>query len=195
MILCMLVCVSTVGCFAFAVRGYRGPSSDHFDGKRFYHQDYMEQRSFFDFLRWVTNRKPGKWEKWVESEFGPKPPARVDGEEIRVTFINHATFLIQTEGINILTDPIWSERTSPVSFMGPKRVRIPGIRFGMSYFHIYMIIPQLVPFPFEQVDQFDPTFGPALVDRDFVSHLIQYVAIGFINIWRFNKKDAEHQID
>ena len=126
--MCVLACASIVGCFAFSARGYRGPSSDHFDGKRFYHQEYMEQRSFFDFLKWVTNRKTGKWEKWVDSEFGPKPPLRVVGEELRVTFINHSTFLLQTEGINILTDPIWSERTSPVSFMGPKRVRIPGIR-------------------------------------------------------------------
>jgi len=127
--MCVLACVSIVSCFAFSARGYRGSKSDHFDGKRFYHQDYMEQRSFFDFLKWVTNRKPGKWEKWVDSEFGPKPPLRVGGEELRVTFINHSTFLLQTEGINILTDPIWSERTSPVSFTGPKRVRIPGIRF------------------------------------------------------------------
>jgi len=129
LIMCVLACVSIVSCFAFSARGYRGSKSDHFDGKRFYHQDYMEQRSFFDFLKWVTNRKPGKWEKWVDSEFGPKPPLRVGGEELRVTFINHSTFLLQTEGINILTDPIWSERTSPVSFTGPKRVRIPGIRF------------------------------------------------------------------
>jgi L-ascorbate metabolism protein UlaG (beta-lactamase superfamily) len=130
-IVCMLACTVIVGCFAFSARGYRGPNSDHFDGKRFFNQspDPTTQHGFFDFLKWVTNRNPGEWEEWVESECGPKPPERVDGEEFRVTFINHATFLIQMDGINILTDPIWSERTSPVSFTGPKRVRIPGIRF------------------------------------------------------------------
>jgi L-ascorbate metabolism protein UlaG (beta-lactamase superfamily) len=46
-----------------------------------------------------------------------------------VTFVNHATVLIQTEGLNILTDPVWSERASPVSWAGPKRHRSPGLRF------------------------------------------------------------------
>jgi L-ascorbate metabolism protein UlaG (beta-lactamase superfamily) len=45
-----------------------------------------------------------------------------------VTWIGHATALIQAGGVNILTDPIWSERASPFSFIGPKRVRAPGIR-------------------------------------------------------------------
>jgi L-ascorbate metabolism protein UlaG (beta-lactamase superfamily) len=48
---------------------------------------------------------------------------------MRVTWIGHATVLVQTEGINILTDPIWSDRASPFSFAGPKRVRAPGVRF------------------------------------------------------------------
>src|SRR3546814_15568207 len=45
------------------------------------------------------------------------------------TWVGHSTVLVQTAGLNILTDPIWSERASPVSFIGPKRVREPGIRF------------------------------------------------------------------
>lgn len=130
-IMCLLASTVVVGCFAFSARGYNGPESDHFDGKRFFNQspDPTTQRGFFDFLKWVFNRKPGKWEEWVQSEFGPKPPVCVGREELRVTFINHSTFLIQMDGINILTDPIWSNRSSPVSFTGPKRVRAPGIRF------------------------------------------------------------------
>src|SRR6185295_12999072 len=61
---------------------------------------------------------------------GPRPPDRVDAAgRIRVTFVNHSTVLIQMDGINILTDPVWSERVSPVSFAGPRRHRAPGIRF------------------------------------------------------------------
>src|SRR3546814_12594273 len=45
------------------------------------------------------------------------------------TWVGHATLLVQTQGLNILTDPIWSERASPFTFTGPKRVRAPGIRF------------------------------------------------------------------
>jgi L-ascorbate metabolism protein UlaG (beta-lactamase superfamily) len=54
---------------------------------------------------------------------------RVEGGMLRVTFVNHTTVLLQTQGLNILTDPIWSERCGPVSWLGPRRVRPPGIRF------------------------------------------------------------------
>lgn len=49
---------------------------------------------------------------------------------LSAVFVGHSTFLIQVEGINILTDPIWSNRASPLSFIGPKRVTKPGIDFG-----------------------------------------------------------------
>jgi L-ascorbate metabolism protein UlaG (beta-lactamase superfamily) len=51
-----------------------------------------------------------------------------NSEELKLTFINHASFLIQKKGINILTDPIFSNRASPVSFAGPKRVIPPGVK-------------------------------------------------------------------
>lgn len=57
------------------------------------------------------------------------PPARVDAGNLRVTFVGYATVLIQIDGVNILTDPVWSKRVSPFSFVGPKRVRPPGVRF------------------------------------------------------------------
>src|SRR5215212_2285243 len=106
---------------------YRGPASDHFDGRRFHNQD-LEWRSK-GLMKWQMNRKPGVWRDWVESPPGPKPPERVGRGHLRVTFVGHATLLIQIDGVNILTDPIWSERCSPVSFAGPKRHRPPGIRF------------------------------------------------------------------
>jgi L-ascorbate metabolism protein UlaG (beta-lactamase superfamily) len=49
--------------------------------------------------------------------------------QMRVTFVNHSTVLVQMDGINVLTDPIWSERCSPVSFAGPRRVVAPGLCF------------------------------------------------------------------
>jgi L-ascorbate metabolism protein UlaG (beta-lactamase superfamily) len=54
---------------------------------------------------------------------------QVDPNLMSVTWVGHATVLIQAGGVNILTDPIWSERPSPFSFVGPKRVRAPGIKF------------------------------------------------------------------
>src|SRR5271170_8420827 len=57
-------------------------------------------------------------------------PARVEGASLRVSYVGHASFLVQTAGLNILLDPVWSERASPVRFAGPKRVNDPGIAFA-----------------------------------------------------------------
>ena len=51
------------------------------------------------------------------------------GRELIVTFVNHSTVLIQTEGLNIITDPVWSKRVSPLWGIGPKRYRPVGMRF------------------------------------------------------------------
>lgn len=111
---------------------YRGPASDHFDGERFRNPGHSEgdihgpgrQRFFLGALT-------GERSKWPDhvAIIPAVPPARVEGSEMRVTWIGHASVLVQTQGLNILTDPIWSDRASPFSFVGPKRVRAPGIRF------------------------------------------------------------------
>jgi N-acyl-phosphatidylethanolamine-hydrolysing phospholipase D len=54
---------------------------------------------------------------------------RANGTTPTVTWIGHATLLVQLAGVNVLTDPIWGERASPVSFAGPRRLVPPGIRF------------------------------------------------------------------
>ena len=58
-----------------------------------------------------------------------RPPKRVEGPGLRVTMVNHSTLLVQQSGVNILTDPIWSERASPFTFAGPRRRRAPGVRW------------------------------------------------------------------
>ncbi len=105
---------------------YHGPATDHFDGQHFFNREPFAH-GFADILKWQMNAHPGYWREWVDDPPGPPPPTRV--EDLRITFVNHATTLIQVSGINILTDPMWSERCSPVSFAGPKRHRRPGIRF------------------------------------------------------------------
>src|SRR5205823_2413427 len=80
------------------------------------------------FLKWQLNRKRGTWRD-IDAPPGPRPPLQVGEGGLRVTFINHATTLVQLDGINILTDPVWSERVSPVGFTGPRRHVPPGIRF------------------------------------------------------------------
>ncbi|TIP66685.1 MAG: hypothetical protein E5X63_46645, partial [Mesorhizobium sp.] len=58
------------------------------------------------------------------------PAERIDGSGLRLTMVGHSSLLIQTAGLNILTDPVWSRRVSPLSFAGPKRVNPPGIAFS-----------------------------------------------------------------
>lgn len=89
----------------------------------------MKMNSPFGFLKLFLTEKRGAWPRWVETSYGPRPPERIQGDQLSYTFINHATVLIQTAGLNILTDPIWSNRCSPVSWAGPRRHRNPGIRF------------------------------------------------------------------
>ncbi len=112
----------------FASTHYRGPVTDHFDGERFHNLEFV-RREEGSFLKWQATRGRIVWPPWVDAPYGPPPPRRVDGGRLRVTFINHSTTLVQLDGLNILTDPVWSERVSPVGFAGPRRHRAPGIRF------------------------------------------------------------------
>jgi L-ascorbate metabolism protein UlaG (beta-lactamase superfamily) len=106
---------------------YSGPVTDHFDGKKFTNPTGIKAKGFSEVLKWAFNRKRGPWPEAKNLSYGAKPIARVD-RGVKITFVNHSTFLIQTNGLNILTDPVWSERASPFTFMGPKRKRIPGIK-------------------------------------------------------------------
>jgi L-ascorbate metabolism protein UlaG (beta-lactamase superfamily) len=126
----LIVIIAVFNIIGLIVSGpkYMGPVSDHFDGKKFINPGGVQAKGFREVLKWALNRKRGPWTEEKKFSYGPKPEARVD-RGIKITFVNHSTFLIQTNGLNILTDPVWSERTSPFSFIGPKRKRKPGIKF------------------------------------------------------------------
>jgi L-ascorbate metabolism protein UlaG (beta-lactamase superfamily) len=106
-----------------------GPPSDHFNGEHFYNPHNGSSRPGAGLIQWLMNRKPGPWRKWIDAAPGPIPHDRVRDGALRATFIGHSSVLIQTDGINILCDPIWSKRASPISWLGPKRHRAPGIPF------------------------------------------------------------------
>jgi L-ascorbate metabolism protein UlaG (beta-lactamase superfamily) len=108
---------------------YSGPPSDHFNGEHFYNPHNGFPRVGGGLIQWLAHRKPGPWRKWTDAAPGAIPPERVSDGALRVTFIGHSSVLIQIDGINILCDPIWSKRASPVSWAGPKRRRAPGIPF------------------------------------------------------------------
>ncbi|TPK71720.1 hypothetical protein FJ930_13905 [Mesorhizobium sp. B2-4-15] len=114
-----------------ANRYYSGPTSDHFDGTLFFNPDGKPPGRFADLLKWKLNGRRSKWPAAQPSPFQPaRPAARVEGSDLKVTMVGHSTLLIQTAGLNILTDPVWSQRSSPFSFAGPKRVGPPGIAFA-----------------------------------------------------------------
>jgi N-acyl-phosphatidylethanolamine-hydrolysing phospholipase D len=54
---------------------------------------------------------------------------RADANQLLITWIGHSSLLIQIGGMNVLTDPMWSERASPVRFAGPRRWVAPGISY------------------------------------------------------------------
>jgi L-ascorbate metabolism protein UlaG (beta-lactamase superfamily) len=105
---------------------HRGPVTDHFDGHRFH--DAEPDHSFGDMVRWMWELEPVPWPRWIDDPVQPPPPVRVAGGRLRATFVNHATVLLQLDGLNVVTDPIWSDRASPVAWAGPRRVRRPGVR-------------------------------------------------------------------
>ena len=113
-------------------RYYDGPVSDHFDGVRFFDAHGSPPNSTASLLRWWTTRERAAWPEWAPSPHRDRPPRRVDGPAWRIAFVGHASLLIQTAGLNMLIDPVWSERVSPLSFYGPKRVNAPGIAFDAS---------------------------------------------------------------
>jgi hypothetical protein len=104
--------------------------SDHFDGKHFFNptvpKDFASSRR--STLKMVREPR-SRWPAWVENKGVPRLNETLGANEVAITFVNHATFLIQTGGITILTDPVWSERASPFRRIGPKRVRNPGVAF------------------------------------------------------------------
>lgn len=103
-----------------------GARSDHFDGERFFNPSGAHGQPFSRVLRLLrTPRTP--WP--AEVPVAEQRPAPLGDAAAVITWIGHASFLIQTPHANILADPVYSPRASPVSFLGPRRVRRPGVRF------------------------------------------------------------------
>ncbi len=99
----------------------------HFDGKRFYNPDAPQAPGYLDAIRWKLTSRPEPSPRFISDVEQSIPPRRVEGGGLRITLVNHSTVLLQQRGSNVLTDPIWSERASPLSWIGPRRRRKPGV--------------------------------------------------------------------
>lgn len=142
-----------------------------FDGERFDNLEPVPDKPFSSVIKWRWTSEQTPWPAWVDSLYGSVLKKRTAQGEIHWSVVNHATVLIQVDGVNILTDPVWSERTSPFGFIGPKRVRNPGIKFEdlppidfvlISHNHYdHMDLPTLAKLK----HAFDPTFIVGLRNR------------------------------
>ena len=107
-------------------RYYRGPKSDHFDGKRFFSPGLSPtDKSLLEVLRWQLGGRRARWPALVAARSGLRPEAAVEG--LRITCIGHSSLLLQVAGVNLLVDPVWAERASPSKWFGPKRHNPPAV--------------------------------------------------------------------
>ncbi|MDR3700750.1 MAG: MBL fold metallo-hydrolase [Candidatus Sulfopaludibacter sp.] len=100
----------------------------HYNGRRFFNPGGSGPRGFLSVLKWMLTRRREPSPEFIPVE-PSAPPHSVDSPSLLVTLVNHSTVLLQQPGCHILTDPIWSERCSPFSFIGPRRHRLPGVEF------------------------------------------------------------------
>ena len=100
--------------------------SDHFDGKRFFNPDGPPPQPQSAVPRMLLAERT-RWPEHIDVHF--QQPPNLDGARASITFIGHATFLIQTPSGNFLTDPMYSQRAGPWNVVGPRRVRQPAVRF------------------------------------------------------------------
>jgi L-ascorbate metabolism protein UlaG (beta-lactamase superfamily) len=103
------------------------PVPRHYDGRRFYNPSAPQAPGLLDALKWKLTSWQAASPAFIADVEPSIPPSRTEGSALRATLINHSTVLLQQRGSNILTDPIWSERASPVSWAGPRRRRKPGV--------------------------------------------------------------------
>lgn len=114
-------------------RRYEGGVSEHFDGVEFYTPGKSPYDKLYDhargkfFWKWILRRPKNHW-KYIKNKFRTVPEKRVNSDRIFITFINHSTVLIQTRGLNIITDPVFSKKIGPFPLMKINRYRDPGVK-------------------------------------------------------------------
>ncbi|WP_130732047.1 MBL fold metallo-hydrolase [Komagataeibacter xylinus] len=119
------------------------PASDHTDGTHFFNPPAICPEGTqpgrlrrLAILEWQWNRPKSDWPAWIENPTPTGDPHTLPAPDtVQLTFIGHSTFLIRLPrpdgtALTILTDPIFSQRCSPLPFLGPKRVRAPGRRLA-----------------------------------------------------------------
>ena len=165
-----------------------------FDGKEFHNlDDAPAGGSLRDLLRWKLFGGPlPPWPKHTEQDMvTPHLPGVIPPGEMAATFVGHSTFLLRfAGGLNVLTDPVWSERVSPVSFVGPRRVRRPALAFDdlppihavlVSHGHYdHLDLPTLRRLE----KRFTPQFITGLGNREFLRGAARLQRVSELDWWQ-----------
>jgi L-ascorbate metabolism protein UlaG (beta-lactamase superfamily) len=101
---------------------------DHHIGDKFRNLELPSKITLKDLCRWVFRHRPKPWPKSVKNKKFPALPDSIAPGELAVTFIGHSAFLLQFASANVLTDPMFSQRASPLRWAGPRRIRPPGVK-------------------------------------------------------------------
>ena len=102
------------------------PLSDHCDGRGFFNPGGPSLPGLAEIFRWQRTRQAAAWPKHIPLQSSPLP-AVPEADQVSVVWIGHASFLLQCAGMNVLLDPVFSERCGPFGLFGPKRVHAPGV--------------------------------------------------------------------
>ena len=192
LVLLFLLIFTLTGCQSGA---YQGPVSDHFNGTRFYNPGEEHERSIADLYHQGRSIHENPWPASLPAIHYQYLVQTGKHNGIKITFVNHATVLIQAKNLNILTDPVWSYRASPFSWIGPARVRPPGIEFSnlpkidvvlISHNHYdHLDIETLQKLN----EKFHPVFIVPLGNKNFLNH---YKIYNVVELDWWQKYDTDH---
>ena len=148
--------------------------SDHYDGSRFHNPNPVEPPSFYFVAKHILF---GRNKEWIYDSLGIQEPSPVisnlDIENLSITWIGHATTLIQFGGKNILTDPVWSDTVGLFGFFGPNRAIRPGLSFHSLPKIDYVLISH---------DHYDHTDIPSLKNLRDKFDPIYIVPLGMLEL-------------
>ena len=155
--------------------------SDHFDGRRYFNPHNREARGLREVIRWQRTHQPAVWPAHVPLRPHQPPPAQVAPGQVAATFIGHATFLLRTSSMVILTDPVFTTHAGPFGRFGPRRVREPGVAVSA----LPPIDPVLISH--NHYDHLQPASIHAFRDATFVT------ALGLAGFLRSTRRQTGHR--
>ncbi len=163
---------------------YSGSKTDHFDGERF-HNYVTRPKKFGDFLKWQLDKANNPWPSAIQNKSYPPPPSRVETGPL-ITWMGHSSFCIQMLGLNILVDPLFSERAGPISWAGPKRIR-----------PVALALESLPPIDIVLIghDHFDHLDMPTVEKLQELFHPKFFVGLGVGSHLNHIKKISVHEMD